>query len=143
MKRRQFLHGSLVLAGSAAAVSLASNAAAIEPLVRSKPGKLHLSLAAYSMRKYLVDSKEAKREMDLFGFVDFCHQLGLAGAELTSYYFPDDITDDYILKLKRHCHLRGVTPSGGAIRNDFCQQDAAKSRRILLTPNYGRIVTLC
>ncbi len=127
MKRRDFLVRSAALSAAAGTcLTMAPTASAIDPLQRNKPGKLRLSLAAYSMRKYLANSKEGKRSMDLFDFVDFCYQLGLPGTELTSYYFPDDVNDEYILKLKRHCHLRGVTPSGGAIRNDFCQQDAAK-----------------
>lgn len=125
MKRRDFLVQS---AAAAAATSLLpmSSTLAIDPLKREVPGKLRLSLAAYSMRKYLADGKQSKKSMDLFDFVDFCYQLGLPGTELTSYYFPEDVNDAYILKLKRHCHLRGITPSGGAIRNDFCQLDAAK-----------------
>ncbi len=130
MKRRDFLVHSTAVAATATAM-LAGNrgAMAIDPLPRDKPGKLRLSLAAYSMRKYLADGKDSKKSMDLFGFVDFCYQLGLPGTELTSYYFPEQTDDDYILKLKRHCHLRGITPSGGAIRNDFCQKDADKVRR--------------
>jgi sugar phosphate isomerase/epimerase len=125
MKRRDFVLGSSALA-ALSAVSTSPLASAIEPLARPKPGKMRLSLAAYSMRKYLEDSKQAKQSMDLFDFVDYCFQLGLPGAELTSYYFPADVDDAYLVKLKKHCHLRGVTPSGGAIRNDFCQSDAAQ-----------------
>ena len=58
---------------------------------RPKPGKLKMSLAAYSMRKYLTPDKSGKQEMNLFDFVDFCAGQGLPGAELTSYYFPDDV----------------------------------------------------
>ena len=127
MKRRDFLAQSAAAAALTAMVSsTASTALAIDPLKREQPGKLRLSLAAYSMRKYLADGKDSKKSMDLFDFVDFCYQLGLPGTELTSYYFPEKTDDAYILKLKRHCHLRGVTPSGGAIRNDFCQKDPAK-----------------
>ena len=125
MKRRDFLTHSAAVA-AATTLPWHSSALAIDPLKRETPGKLRLSLAAYSMRKYLADSKQGKKSMDLFDFVDFCYQLGLPGTELTSYYFPEDVNDAYILKLKRHCHLRGITPSGGAIRNDFCQKDMAK-----------------
>ena len=125
MKRRDFLTRSAAVA-AATTLPWAPSALAIDPLQREKPGKLRLSLAAYSMRKYLADSKQGKKSMDLFDFVDFCYQLGLPGTELTSYYFPEDVNDAYILKLKRHCHLRGITPSGGAIRNDFCQKDTSK-----------------
>jgi len=83
-------------------------------------------LAAYSLRKYLAPKPDEPRKMDLFDFVDFCHEQGLAGAELTSYYFPEQVTREYLLRLKRHCHLRGVSISGGAIRNDFCSADAVQ-----------------
>ena len=125
MKRRDFVLGCSALAALSSAASVSSTLA-IDPIDRPKPGQMRLSLAAYSMRKYLADSKEGKKSMDLFDFVDYCFELGLPGAELTSYYFPDDVDHDYILKLKRHCHVRGVTVSGGAIRNDFCQSDPAK-----------------
>jgi sugar phosphate isomerase/epimerase len=64
--------------------------------------------------------------MDLFQFVDYCHAQQIPGVELTSYYFPKAVTHDYLIQLKQHCHQRGVTISGGAIRNDFCQSDSAK-----------------
>jgi len=97
----------------------------IEPFARLTPGRLQLSLAAYSLRDLL---KAQGSGWDLFRFVDYCHELGIPGAELTSYYFPAEVTNDYLLRLKRHCHLRGVTVSGGAIANDFCQLDPQKVR---------------
>ena len=122
MYRRSFVHHAGVIAATLTAHPLF----AIDPFDRPTPGKMRLSLAAYSMRKYLAPEREEPRKMDLFEFVDFCHQHGLAGAELTSYYFPTEITDPYVLELKRHCHLRGITISGGAIRNDFTTPDEAK-----------------
>lgn len=122
MNRRHFLQLS-----SGITISLfGASAFGIDPFDRPKPGKLRLSLAAYSMRKYLQPAKGAKAEMDLHGFIDYCFGLGLEGAELTSYYFPEKVTDDYIFSLKNHCHLRGITVSGGAIRNDFCQPAGPK-----------------
>ncbi len=132
MDRRSFLQAASatsvgVMVGSAAlSMNVARSAQAIEPFVRPKPGKLRLSLAAYSLRKYLAPAKNEPKKMDLMEFVDFCYQHGLAGTELTSYYFPDQVTTEYLLKLKQHCHLRGMTISGGAIRNDFCQLDRTK-----------------
>lgn len=122
MKRRNFVAhcGSFSLALAAAPLT------AIEPFDRPQPGQLHLSLAAYSMRKYLQPKADETHKMNLLDFVDFCHDQGLAGAELTSYYFPENVTHDYLLELKRHCHLRGITISGGAIRNDFCSADPEK-----------------
>ncbi len=121
MRRRTFVKscGSLTLALAA------SRAGAIEPFDRPRPGQLRLSLAAYSLRKYLAPRSGESRKMDLFDFVDFCHEQGLHGTELTSYYFPKDVTDEYLKRLKRHCHLRGITISGGAIRNDYCTPDEA------------------
>ncbi len=100
---------------------------AIEPFERPSPSNLRLSLAAYSFRKYLTDKSD--QAMDLFGFVDWCHEHGVPGVELTSYYFPENVDEAYLLKLKRHCHLRGVTVSGGAIRNDFCSADDEAIRK--------------
>jgi sugar phosphate isomerase/epimerase len=96
---------------------------AIEPWPRSKPSHLRLSLAAYSVRD-LLSKKESG--WDLFRFVEYCRDLGIQGAELTSYYFPSDITNEYLIDLKQHCHRLGVSISGGAIRNDFCQNNATK-----------------
>lgn len=121
MKRRSFITRSTSLALAVSAAPLLG----IEPLHRQVPGRLRLSLAAYSLRKYLAPKPDQPHKMDLFGFVDFCRTQGLVGAELTSYYFPEDVDDEYLLRLKRHCHLQGVSVSGGAIRNDFCSQNHA------------------
>lgn len=122
MKRRQFISTSAIAYSS---LSVAS-ALAIDPFKRPIPGRMRLSLAAYSMRKYLTAKSDGSQEMDLFGFVDYCRAHGLGGTELTSYYFPSEVDDDYLLRLRRYCHLAGVTISGGAIRNDFCSRDEAK-----------------
>ncbi|MDX1925680.1 MAG: sugar phosphate isomerase/epimerase family protein [Pirellulaceae bacterium] len=129
MQRREFIRAVSACAaiGSLGTTfHVSSTALAIDPFDRPKPGKLRLSLAAYSLRKYLAPAKGETKKMDLFEFVDFCHQQGIPGAELTSYYFPEQVTLEYLLKLKQHCHLRGMTISGGAIRNDFCQLDEQK-----------------
>ncbi len=129
MQRREFVRSvsACFAVGSLGTVfNLAPPAFGIDPFDRPKPGKLRLSLAAYSMRKYLAPAKDEAKKMDLFEFVDFCYQQGIPGTELTSYYFPEQVTMEYLLKLKQHCHLRGMTISGGAIRNDFCQLDEKK-----------------
>lgn len=124
MHRRKFTCG--LAAFSLATSSLDRVSHAIDPFERPQPASLKLSLAAYSMRQYLAPKPSEPNKMDLFGFVDFCQSQGIPGAELTSYYFPDPIPSDYLVQLKRHCHLRGISISGGAIRNDFCQTDSAK-----------------
>ncbi len=123
MKRRSFLRTGCLAGLTTSGVFAAPVVRAIEPIERPAPSHLRISLAAYSLRKYLQPAGGQAAEMDLFEFVDFCHEHGLSGAELTSYYFPDNVDDAYLLKLKRHCHLRGVSISGGAIRNDFTQVD--------------------
>lgn len=96
---------------------------AFESKNKPSPGRLRLSLSAYSFRSLLTKSNDA---MDLFQLVDYCHEHDVSGVELTSYYFPKDVTTEYLAELKYHCHVRGVSISGGAIANDFCQRDQDK-----------------
>jgi sugar phosphate isomerase/epimerase len=122
--RRSILHGTAAAIGCIASRNDWTPIAwAIDPLQCSKPGQLRLSMAAYSLRDLLTQTNSG---WDLFRFVDYCQELGLAGAELTSYYFPKDVDDAYLARLRLHCHRRGITISGGAIANDFCQTDATK-----------------
>ncbi len=143
--RRRLIKAS----GVAALVTVSpSSIRAIEPFNRTVPGKLRLSLSAYSLRDELRAADNQEPTLDLFGFVNYCKSLGLSGAELTSYYFPgamanansnaavdapeslaDDPLIEFVGQLKRHCHLAGVTVSGGAIGNDFTSQDATTLRR--------------
>ena len=125
MSRRRCLGGL----SAAAALSFAPRVFSIEPLKRQGPSLLRVGLAAYSFRNYLQN--KAEPPMDLFGFVDWCHEHRIRGAELTSYYFPADVDEEYLLKLKRHCHLAGVTVTGGAIGNDFCTDDPKKLRQAI------------
>ena len=75
--------------------------------------------------------------MDLHGFVDYCASLGIHGAELTQYYFPNDVTDDYLLSLRRHTHLAGIDITGGAIGNKFTLDPGPKlDEQIAYTHNW-------
>ncbi len=125
--RRRFLKhslsSSLVLAGLGWPDS--REAVAIEPFGRRGPPRMLPGLAAYSFRSYFVDvSHKRDREIDpakritLFDFIDVCGEQGV-GAELTSYYFPADITPEFLFKVKRHAFLRGVPISGSAVGNKF------------------------
>ena len=82
-----------------------------------------LSLAAYSFRQFFKDGNKAVRPadkaLDLFKFIDFCADHGCAGAELTSYYFPKELTPEYLVQVRRHAFLRGVAISGTAVGNNF------------------------
>lgn len=62
--------------------------------------------------------------MDMLGFIDYCAEQGLEGAELTSYYLPDPPPKPLLHQLKRRAHLQGVEISGGAIGNNFAHADA-------------------
>src|SRR5438552_16195801 len=94
---------------SAAALALGPvGALAIEPFKRAGTPRLLLSLAAYSFRQYFKDSnRERKLEtnptqrIDLLQFVDYCADHGCTGAELTSYYFPAEVNESFLLQLRR------------------------------------------
>jgi sugar phosphate isomerase/epimerase len=114
--RRHFLKQSIALAiGGAAALP---SAFGVEPLKRRGAPRLALSLAAYSFRDSF-NAKDLSKRISLFDFVDFCADHGCDGAELTSYYFPTPLTNDFLIKLKRHAFLRGVAISGSAVGNNF------------------------
>jgi len=119
--RRDFLRG---VAGSAASASMAlalpSAARAIGPIQRTRPSHLKLSLAAYSYRQWLTGKSP---RMDLFGFVDLAADMGLDGVELTSYYFPPDVTTGYLHRLKQHAFRLGLDVSGTSVGNNFCLPD--------------------
>ena len=122
LTRRHFLRTSTV---AAAGLGLVAPAAlrAVEPLQRAGSPRLLLSLAAYSFRQFFKDGNKAvppaDKALDLFKFIDFCADHGCAGAELTSYYFPKELTPEYLVQVRRHAFLRGVAISGTAVGNNF------------------------
>ena len=123
IQRRGFL-GSLAL-GSLAPAML-RHASAIEPIKRTAASGLKLSLAAYSLRSFLERKPGEAGALDMVGFIDYCASLGLEGTELTQYYFPDNVTDNYLFSLKRQAHLVGVDISSGAIGNEFAMGPGEK-----------------
>ena len=116
ISRRQWLAATAAAAGVATACGSPRGTSAIEPLQRSSPAKFLFSLAAYSYRKLLQGNLP---KLTMFDFVDDCAQFGLQGTELTSYYFPEPVTDEYLRRLKHHCFRQGIDVSGTAIRCDF------------------------
>lgn len=113
--RRRFLAASagLGLAGSFAPVG----ASAIEPIVRTGKPQFKFSLAAYSYRDYLTGKKG---NLTLEDFINDCAKFGLEGTELTSYYFPQSTTPEYLRSVKSLCFRQGLTISGTAIRDELC-----------------------
>jgi sugar phosphate isomerase/epimerase len=115
LSRRQFLSSTT----TTAAVAVTAPLSAIGPIKRNGVPRMRVGLAAYSMRDYLQAKPGTKGAMDLAGFVDWAATLDTDAVELTSYYFPDNVTPSYLNELKRRCHLNGLDISGGAIRNNF------------------------
>lgn len=117
ISRRRFLQ----LTGGAV---LAAPVFAAEPFNRTGRPRLNLSLAAYSFRDFFEDSTKpgkAPREprLDMHRFIDFCAEHGCVGAELTSYFFPKDVTAEALREVRRHAFLRGVEVSGTSVGNTF------------------------
>jgi len=94
----------------------------------SKP-YLKLSLAAYSFNRVLprayTPDQLADAKFTLEKFIEYCADQNLDGCELTSYYFPKEVTDAYLLSLKEKTFRLGLDISGTAIGNDFCVADPA------------------
>jgi len=108
--RRRFLQGCAAGAVAGVPVTLAG----IEPIARNGTAKFKFSLAAYSYRNLLKSG-----ELTLSDFIADCAKMQLEGAELTSYYFPKIVTDEYLRQLKSECFRAGLAVSGTAVGNDF------------------------
>ena len=125
LSRRQFLKSSSTAAVGATALG-ASSVFGIEPLARPGGPRFDLSLAAYSFRNFFEYMRTKKREvadrkMDMFQFIDYCADQGLAGTELTSYFFPSDAGAEYFAKIRQHAAKRGIKISGTAVGNNFAR----------------------
>lgn len=112
LNRRDFIKTSALL--GAACVANTSFAPAAERFKYEAP-YFKISCAAYSYRKYLKSG-----EMTLDQFIDRCAEMNIDAVELTSYYFPEEITPEFLMHLKRKTFLNGLDVSGTAIRNNFC-----------------------
>ena len=108
VSRRAFLNS--------AAAAVALPAVSMDPVKRTGPPHMKLSLAAYSFRESLAG---AKKSMTLDDFVDLASSYDLDAVEPTSYYFPDPATPEYCRSLRRHAFLQGLSISGTAVRNTF------------------------
>jgi sugar phosphate isomerase/epimerase len=91
---------------------------------------MKLSVAAYSFRDSLATrgtaEEIAKAGMRLEDVIDLSALYGLDGVELTSYYFPKDVSTEYLMNLKQQCFRLGLDISGTAIGNDFCHKPGAE-----------------
>ena len=99
----------------------------VDPPQRNGQPLMKLSLAAYSFAGIMVTrgtpEQRAGAKMTIEKFIDYCAEQQLGAAELTGYYFPKNITTDYLLSLRQQTHRLGIDISGTAIGNDFCVAD--------------------
>jgi sugar phosphate isomerase/epimerase len=117
--RRAFLKNSIQSGLALASItSLENFARAIEPINRPGSSRFRVSLVAYSFRD-LFNARDPAKKMDLFRYIDVAAEQGFDGVEITQYYFPKEVTDEYLISLRRHCFLRGVSVSGSGIGNNF------------------------
>ncbi|MCO6456226.1 MAG: sugar phosphate isomerase/epimerase [Pirellulaceae bacterium] len=130
LPRRHFLHTACGLAAGAWASQLGgpwqAGSLAAEPIERQGAARFKFSLAAYSYRNLL---KGAPPELTLSDFIRDCAGFDLEATELTSYYFPQPITAEYLRQLKRECFLLGLDVSGTAVGNDFGHPDETARRQ--------------
>jgi sugar phosphate isomerase/epimerase len=113
INRRDIIRGALLAPVGLAAPSLAH----VKPEERKGvPAPFKLALAAYSYRDFL---QGAQKSMTLFDFVKRAAEMGTDGVELTEYYFEKPITPEYLIELKRVCHLWGQSITGTPIGNSF------------------------
>jgi sugar phosphate isomerase/epimerase len=119
ISRRHFLSTSL------AALS-ATTLPGIEPISRAGKSRMQLGVAAYSFREHFqwMRDKEQKpkgnlKPWSILDFIDWCADNNVPGAEVTSYFFPPDVDEKFLLEVKRHAYLRGVQLAGTAIGNNF------------------------
>jgi sugar phosphate isomerase/epimerase len=128
LTRRGFLSTTIAVTASAGIGSACTHSAwGIEP-IRREGSSFKFSLAAYSYRQRL---QGAAPELTLFDFVDDCAKFGLDATELTSYYFPANVTHDDLRQLRRHCFRQGLDISGTAVGNDFGQPPGRERDREL------------
>jgi sugar phosphate isomerase/epimerase len=116
LDRRCFLTASAALGAATASAGLMPGAWAIEPIARKGQPKFKFSLAAYSYRNLLA-GKAAQLKLE--DFILDCAAMGLEGTELTSYYFPPDVTADQLRAIKRLAFSQGLDISGTAVANEF------------------------
>lgn len=119
MNRRHFLTTSFSALG-------VSSLPGIEPIQRAGKSRMQLGVAAYSFRDYFQWSRgkeqkttEGKKLWSILDFIDWCADNNVPGAEVTSYFFPPDVDEAFLLEVKRHAYLRGVQLAGTAVGNNF------------------------
>lgn len=126
MNRRHFLSRSAAATGAAflPIAAFPTTSQAVEPIQRRGKPRLQLSLAAYSFRDFFGDKNPAKK-ITMLDFVDYCADQGCDAAEVTSYYFPQPLSDEFLVQVKQRAFLRGIALSGTAVGNRFTMAPGA------------------
>ena len=125
-RRSLFRDAALLTAGAVGGIAgglFPIGTRAIEPIARQGTSRFKFSLAGYSYRKLLTGNPP---ELTLDDFIADCARFGLEGTEPTSYYFPKDLTPDYLRRLKHLAFRLGLDISGTAVGNDFCHPPGAE-----------------
>ncbi len=123
LTRRQWLMTSAAAVGAA---TLGPSAAAEGAQPATTPARPPLSIAAYSYRQYLPQNGKPGK-ITLADYMEIAANLGFSAVEPTGYYFTSE-EPGYVHALKAKAHKLGLDISGTAIRNDFCDPDAAKRK---------------
>ena len=128
VSRRAFV--STTITGALASAAWRPAVEAADPPKRNGKSHMKLSLAGYSFNRLLPKSwtpeQLANAKMTMDDFIQFCADHDLDGVEPTGYYFPKEITRDYLMHLKELTFRLGLDISGTAIGNDFCPPEGEK-----------------
>jgi sugar phosphate isomerase/epimerase len=119
-RRRFFRDATLIAAGAAGGLAggfFPVGAPAIEPIQRTGGAKFKFSLAGYSYNRLLSGNPP---QLKLEDFITDCARFGLDAADPTCYYFPKEVTREYLCHLKHLAFRLGLSFSGTAVSNDFC-----------------------
>ncbi len=98
-----------------------------------------ISLSSYCLRDEMKwegnrlgtdnPSGRGKGTLTTIEFLDYCASLNVTAAELTAYYFPQDVSKDYLLEVKRHAFRLGIELPTGAIGNNFAFEPSSKEAK--------------
>ena len=139
--RRRFLH-----LASLAPLALGRASAAYSPLPAGGKARFTPTLNAYSFLEQLnANIADPTKGIDLFGVCDFCVKHDIEAVDLTGYFFPgypQAPADEYIARIKRYTHDRGITISGTGVKNDFATADqAVRAEGVALTKRWIEVAS--
>lgn len=108
-------------AGTAAALAAGLGAIPKAEAARlpAPPGgaRFKVGSCGYSYRQYLQDKTQP---MAYTEFLDACAAMNMDGVELTSYYFPNPLSNAELNRITRHAFRLGLEVAGTAVGNNFC-----------------------